>query len=100
MDKSRQFRVTRHYTIEGKVQGVGFRWWTQRTAVKLGVTGWVFNLEDGTVGCIASGTTEQLARFEERLNHGPAGSRVEAVNVQTNPTDAVDWPRDDFLIRR
>ena len=65
--------------MSGRVQGVGFRLFTQREANKLGVTGLVRNLTDGRVEVIASGSSEQLARFRAVLAKGPRFSSVEQV---------------------
>ena len=77
---------TRHYSIEGRVQGVGFRWFTRKVAEEIGVTGWVRNLPDGTVEAVARGTLEQLERFELRLGEGPPAGRVHRLEVD----DAVE----------
>ncbi|OGA47952.1 MAG: acylphosphatase, partial [Betaproteobacteria bacterium RIFCSPLOWO2_12_FULL_63_13] len=52
--------VTRHLRIEGRVQGVGFRFYLQRRARELGVTGWVRNRPDGTVEAVVQGTPEAV----------------------------------------
>ena len=69
----------RGYRIVGRVQGVGFRWWTRRTAVELGLAGWVRNEVDGSVVVHASGSADALGVFEGALLRGPMGSRVERV---------------------
>lgn len=67
----------RAYRIVGRVQGVGFRWWTRRTAAELGLDGWVRNEMDGSVVVHASGAPEALARLETALRSGPGGARVD-----------------------
>ena len=62
---------TRRYLISGRVQGVGFRNFAQRTAQEIGVSGWARNLDDGRVEVQASGTSSQLDDFESRLRTGP-----------------------------
>ncbi len=52
---------TRRYVISGRVQGVGFRWFVEREAAQLGITGWVRNCENGDVEVMATGTREQLS---------------------------------------
>ena len=54
--------------LEGRVQGVGFRFFTQRRATALGLRGWVRNLPDGTVEAEAWGPSAALAEFKEQLN--------------------------------
>jgi acylphosphatase len=71
-------RVARRFLISGRVQGVGFRYFTEAVAAREGVHGWVRNLPDGRVEAAAEGDAEALERFERALRHGP---RVEAVEV-------------------
>jgi acylphosphatase len=70
-------RVARQYIIGGRVQGVGFRYFSQATAVREGIVGWVTNRSDGCVEVWAEGERDALDRFEARLRHGPSGARVE-----------------------
>jgi acylphosphatase len=65
------------YRVVGRVQGVGFRWWTQRTACALGLGGWVRNEPDGSVVVHAVGTPGAIRRLEEALLKGPMGARVD-----------------------
>ena len=71
--------VARGYVVRGRVQGVGFRWFTQRIGVRLGVAGHVRNLPDGGVEVHVRGSPEALQAFEAALRQGPPSSRVEAV---------------------
>lgn len=71
--------VPERFLVHGRVQGVGYRWWTRREATRLGLTGTVRNLPDGTVEVTCSGTPDMLARFETALRRGPPLSSVEAV---------------------
>jgi acylphosphatase len=66
----------RRYLISGRVQGVGFRYFAQRAARDLGVTGWARNLDDGRVEVHANGVVKVLDEFEARLRKGPMGSDV------------------------
>jgi len=79
MTEARTFRVV------GRVQGVGFRWFARDAARREGLSGWVRNEPDGSVEAFAEGDRESLDRFEVRLNHGPSGARVEAVDVVAQP---------------
>jgi acylphosphatase len=74
-------RVARHYVLGGRVQGVGFRFFTQAAAVREGVYGWVRNLPDRSVEIQAEGEAEALERFEHRIRNGPPGARVESVEA-------------------
>jgi acylphosphatase len=70
----------RRYIVRGRVQGVGFRWFVEREARTLGLTGWVRNNEDSTVELLAAGDAEKLASLKARLEEGPRASRVDAVD--------------------
>jgi acylphosphatase len=65
-----RFRVT------GRVQGVGFRWWTEALAQSLGLAGFVRNDPDGAVSGCAEGDAAALEVFRTRLAEGPSGARV------------------------
>lgn len=71
--------IARRYVIHGSVQGVGFRYFAQKTAFELRLSGTVRNRDDGTVEVIAIGTPGQLADFAGRLHQGPPASRVRHV---------------------
>jgi acylphosphatase len=66
-----------HFLIQGRVQGVGFRWFVHREASELDLRGWVRNTEEGEVEVVASGTPEELAELRASLRRGPRGSRVD-----------------------
>ena len=66
-----------HFLIQGRVQGVGFRWFVQREASELDLRGWVRNTEEGEVEVVASGSAEDLAKLRASLRRGPRGSRVD-----------------------
>ncbi len=67
------------WTVSGRVQGVGFRWFVLRAAKRFGVTGWVRNLWDGRVEVMGQGTVSILHDFERELQNGPQLSIVEKV---------------------
>jgi acylphosphatase len=68
-----------HVRVTGMVQGVGFRWFVRERARRLGVSGWVRNLADGSVEVAAAGDPGQLKLLRDELAQGPRGARVEAV---------------------
>jgi acylphosphatase len=74
-------RVARRFVVSGRVQGVGFRWFTQDAASREGVTGWVRNLPDGRVEALVEGEAEAVTRVERALRSGPRGARVDDVSV-------------------
>ncbi|MBB4636737.1 acylphosphatase [Longimicrobium terrae] len=86
------------YRVTGRVQGVGFRWWTRSLATRLGVTGTVRNMPDGAVVVHARGSDEQLASFHVELGKGPFGSRVTA--VEPLPFSADGFADGEFVIVR
>lgn len=71
--------------VRGKVQGVGFREWTRRQAVELGLSGWVRNLHDGGVEACFSGNQDSIEQIIERCWKGPPASSVELVTVFAEP---------------
>lgn len=74
---SDQTPVVAGFRIHGRVQGVGFRWWTRRTAGRLGIAGSVRNLSDGTVEVRAAGPPDAMRDFESHLHRGPPSASVE-----------------------
>ncbi len=76
---SRSSKVARRYFVRGRVQGVGFRWFVERTACELGLTGYTRNLDDGRVEVYAVGTPEQLSELAGLLWTGPHMSDVRGV---------------------
>jgi acylphosphatase len=74
-------RVARRYLIRGRVQGVGFRFFTQAAAAREGLHGWVRNNPDRCVEVAAEGEADALERFERHLRHGPPGARIDDVEV-------------------
>jgi acylphosphatase len=74
-------------TVSGRVQGVGYRYTTQRVGAQLGLVGWVTNQADGTVRTWAQGPADLVARFIGFLEEGPPAARVVAVTVADVSTD-------------
>ena len=87
----------RAWRVSGRVQGVGFRWWTARTARRLSLSGSVRNRDDGSVEVAARGAPERLQELERALRSGPPGASVAAVEVVTAPAEI---PAGDFRILR
>lgn len=65
--------------IHGRVQGVSFRDYTRREAERLGLSGWVRNLDDGTVETVFEGSSENTGKLLEWLEKGSPYSRVDSV---------------------
>lgn len=77
---------TRRYVVKGRVQGVGFRWYVEREARLLGLSGWVRNRADGSVEVLAAGSNEQLNSLYDKLKEGPRAARVDDVDVEEAAT--------------
>jgi acylphosphatase len=71
--------IARKFFISGLVQGVGFRFFTQRAAARHQVVGYVRNLEDGRVEAFAEGIETAVIEFQKEILTGPTFSRVENV---------------------
>ena len=80
-----EMRVARRFLVSGRVQGVGFRFFTQDIARREGVMGVVRNLPDGRVEIVAEGDDQSLERLEAALRRGPSHARVEDVEVESVP---------------
>jgi acylphosphatase len=72
--------------VRGRVQGVGFRWWTRATALEIGsLVGFASNREDGRVQVVAEGPREHCERLLEWLRHGATPGRVDGVTEIWGP---------------
>lgn len=81
-----------HVFVSGVVQGVGFRAFSERTARKLGLTGWVRNLADGRVELLAEGDRQVIDALIAALADGPRGASVDHLEVVTvAPSDLVTF---------
>lgn len=82
--------------IEGHVQGVGFRYYTQLKAEQLGIRGWVRNLSDGSVESYICGDVDQIQNMQCWFTHGPSGANV--TNVEYSSSDLAEQQQ-DFSVR-
>jgi acylphosphatase len=85
--------VNRRVVIRGRVQGVGFRAWTECTALERGVQGWVRNRRDGSVEALFVGPAETVAEMIEACRHGPPGARVDFVDQRQAVPDELTLVR-------
>jgi acylphosphatase len=69
----------------GRVQGVAYRFYAEKYAGLLGITGWVRNLPDGRVEVLAEGSAGSVETFLDRLRGGPSLARVETFDVRREP---------------
>lgn len=77
-----------HIIVSGRVQGVGFRYFTQSKAVEHQISGWVRNKMDGTVEIVAEGEEQNLQNFLASIQKGSPFSKVE--NIQLTEYDEVE----------
>ncbi len=68
--------------VRGRVQGVGFRWWTRARALELGLVGWAANLGDGRVEVVAEGPRAAVEDLLAALRGGGTPGRVDLVVEQ------------------
>ena len=88
-------RVARWFLIGGRVQAVGFRFFTENAAAREGIQGWARNLPDGSVEVAAEGDAESMTRFESAIRQGPRGARVDRFDVH----DDIPGGHHGFTIR-
>lgn len=74
--------AAKQYFVRGRVQGVGFRYFVERVAAELGLTGYTRNLDDGRVEVYAIGSPAKLAELSQRLWKGPRFADVRGVEEQ------------------
>jgi acylphosphatase len=74
--------VVRHVVVRGRVQGVGYRMWTEDLAERLGLEGWVRNRRDGSVEAMFAGPEQAVMAAIESCRAGPRGAHVDTVDVE------------------
>jgi len=84
-------RIAKQLIITGRVQGVGFRFYMQRKAGELCVTGWVRNRRDGNVEAIIQGTSEAVETMIAWARRGPPSAVVADVRVTDASGDFVSF---------
>jgi acylphosphatase len=93
-----QETLTRRVLIEGYVQGVGYRHFARRAALRLRLSGWVCNRPDGTVEALISGPSASIEAMLTELRRGPLGADVRSVRLAE--TEGESWQTGKFAIRR
>jgi acylphosphatase len=88
-------RTVKRLLVEGRVQGVGYRYWAECMALDLNLAGWVRNLRDGQVELVISGEAGDVATMVEACRRGPRLARVE--RLSEFPQEDEGWP--DFSTR-
>lgn len=85
MEQSQNLETTWTLWIEGKVQGVGYRRFAQKVALRSGLTGWTRNLADGRVEVCVTTSKRKLELFVAELRKGPMHGEVSDIQVETAP---------------
>lgn len=73
--------IRAHIFIEGRVQGISYRYWTLRQAQGLQLTGWVRNLADGRVEAVFEGAKKEVEDMIKKLKRGPMLSGVKHIDI-------------------
>jgi acylphosphatase len=77
--------------VHGRVQGVGFRWWTRARALEIGLTGFAANKDDGRVHVVARGPRASCQRLLDLLQSGTTPGRVDTVvHDWSGPGDPIE----------
>ena len=79
--------ITRKVRVTGRVQGVGYRAWTQNRAIGLDLSGWVRNEADGSVTALLQGPSASIEKLCAKMKKGPSGSLVRKVEIEPAETD-------------
>lgn len=86
-----------HIFYSGRVQGVGFRYETEALAHRIGVVGWVKNLQDGRVEVVCEGSKQKMDQFLAELQGGSLGRHIQKTDCRwENPTHEFDDFRVEF----
>ena len=85
--------VVRHVVIRGRVQGVGYRMWTEDLAERSELEGWVRNRRDGSVEAVFAGPEQAVMAAIEACRSGPRGAHVDAVDVEDAGSDMLSQRR-------
>jgi len=90
--------VQKYLKITGRVQGVGFRYFTRQNAADLNVKGWVKNMPDGSVETVIAGEPANVEEMKKRLEEGPRSARVDQIEELSQ--DGITETFQDFSVRR
>src|SRR5580658_5946441 len=90
--------LVRHVIVEGFVQGVGYREFARRAALRLGVSGWVRNRSDGTVEAVIAGAPAGVDAMLAEMRRGPRGAAVTSLR-ELEDGDRGDIAPRAFVIR-
>ncbi len=91
---------TEHFYVLGRVQGVGYRAWTVRTARQLHLSGWVRNRINGCVEIMVHGSSESIEAFRQLCLSGPAWSRVQHIQAVQIPDAVTPLIEDGIFVQK
>jgi len=89
--------MARRYLVQGRVQGVGYRYFAEGVAEELGLAGYARNMDDGRVEVYAVGTSDQLAALSGYLWRGPRGADVRGVEEMEAPVQDLSEFRIEYF---
>ena len=89
--------LTRRIVVEGFVQGVGYRHFARRAALRLGLSGWVRNRADGAVEALISGPPDAVEAMLAELRRGPQWAEVRSVRLAD--AEWAEWTPGAFIVR-
>ncbi|MGC1778866.1 MAG: acylphosphatase [Xanthobacteraceae bacterium] len=90
-------KVHRYVLVRGRVQGVGFRAWTEVTALERRLQGWVRNRRDGAVEALFSGLETEVLAMIDDCRSGPPGARIDFIDHREAAAGEVALRRGDEL---
>ena len=90
-------QAIRHVVVRGDVQGVGFRAWTEYTALARGLEGWVRNRRDGSVEAVFGGAEGDVTAMIAQCRRGPPGARIDGIDQREATADEIALRRGDEL---
>jgi acylphosphatase len=92
--------IIRRIVVRGRVQGVGYRAWTEDTAILNGLEGWVRNCRDGMVEAVFAGPQAAVEAMIEACRRGPDSAHVHAIDVHEAGSGelAMRHPSEDFSV--
>ena len=82
--------LVRHVFVEGRVQGVGYREFTRRRALRLGISGWVRNRSDGAVEAVVRGAAADVETLLAEMRKGPRGAGVTSLRIVEHREDEAE----------
>jgi acylphosphatase len=85
-------RIRIHVVVKGRVQGVGFRWFTRSAAKRCGVVGWVRNLPDRSVEAVGEAERDAITAWTNELRNGPPLAHVTELIAHEEPCEPEGQP--------